>query len=193
MTHYQWISGSDYGATDVLINNELIDGERYAIFESGAKVKVSELNSKLRKISVEDEVLLDSSNLEQEFYSKKSHRISDADINNIMYGGSGKTIKNQPTQNNVSRGSGTVFSMIEKQIKTNPHKLDILLRLPTLRKEFYEVLSKMHENVKQDILDIIVDSYISREELKKQIEQNLDLFYNDTIDSNSIEVEVEKF
>lgn len=194
MIYYQWVSGPNYGATDMLINTEFIDGEKYAIFDSGAKVKISELNSKLKRVQGEDEILLDSSNLENEFYSTKNNIFSDDVINNIMYGGSKKTVNQSQVQQSVNlKGDGTVFAMIKKQIESNPHKLDIVLKLPTLKKEFYDVLSKMHTDVKNDILEIIVDTYISKEELKKQIEENLDLFYNDVIYSNSIEVDVEKF
>ena len=84
------------------------------------------------------------------------------------------------------RNSPTIFELIKKRLEKNSDYIEISIKIPVLKKEVYEMLSDMHENINDDILTILVEKYLNLEELKNQIEEKIKLFYKKELSSNDI-------
>ena len=187
---FQWIRGDLMGTVEYFGSYQTENGIRYVHFESGRKIAEDKLIDYLAMLENNVQIV-DSQMLQNSFYEEASRKMSP---NDILFGKN--NTKNQEDILGISNkkyaNSITVIELLEKQLEKNPHTIEVQIKIPTLKKEFYQMLYEMYPNIKDDLLKLISDKYINKSILKEQIEQNLSVFYGDVILSSVIEMKAEE-
>lgn len=182
-TKFQWIYGEFIGAIETLLNYKTESGVNYAIFQSGRRLPVEDMSTHLAKIDEHaDEEIIDSNKLKNEFFKESYTSANKLSHEEMVFG---KKIINQDNKPQIefkkNSNSITIQELLSKQLDKNPVIIDFNIKLPTIKYEYYNMLSEMHNSIKKELIDIIMEKHINYESIRTQVEENLSNYYGDNV------------
>lgn len=196
---FQWIKGNLIGEVEVITGDKIEDNVKFIVFESGRRVAANRLYEYLAPVENAYQII-DSNTLKAAFdRDSNSYYDVDSKYEEIVFGTTTtkkkkpqKKIEETEEQDSSYSNSITVMDLVEKQLEKNPHIMEVEIKIPTLKKEHYQMLYDMYPDIKEDLLKLIISKYIDKAYLSEQIGKCLSVFYGDLILSSVIELNAEQ-